>query len=348
MYTEILSAHGLTVTQWEKDIYEEYIGQLGWKHYMGTSEDAIIQVKEDLTKEKGDKLTFGIAGKMVGGHVTGNNKGIGNEGDMEFFDDQITVDNDRQVIKIEDIPMSQQRAQFNVLLKAKAALKVKAREALDDAITVGMSDNSEGKVQGRYLYGAADSNYNATHATALLAIDNTADKLTVNMISIGKRKAQIPANGATTKMRPMMVKTGKDYEEWFCFKAHPYAVRDLVDSDAAWKNAQLNIPPGNRDSSPLFKGSTFKGAWNGVLIYEYERLILESSTIQVAHNLLLGAQAFGLAWAQRSKFGEEEADLGHDVSYELHEIRGMKKLVFNRSSAHDHGITHIFSAAVAD
>jgi len=348
MYTEILSSHNLTVTQWEKDIYEEYIGQLMWKNYMGTSEDSIIQVKEDLMQKKGDKIRFGIAGKVIGGHVTGNNKVIGNEGRMEFYDDEIVVDNDRQSVKFEDVPMSNQRAMFDVLLKGKAGLKMKSREALDDAVTAAFSVTTEGRVQGRYLYGAADSNYNATHATALLAVDNTADQLSVRMLSVAKRKAQIPLNGATTKMRPMRVKIGKDYEEWFCFKGHPFAIRDMVDNDAAWKNAQLNIPPGSRDDSPLFKGSTFKGAWNGVLIYEYERLLLESSTIQVAHNLLLGAQALGLAWAQRSKFGEEETDVGHDVTYELHEIRGIKKLVFSRASEHDHGVVHVFSAAVAD
>jgi N4-gp56 family major capsid protein len=348
MYTEILSNHNLTVTQWEKDLYEEYIGQLMWKHYMGTSEDAIIQVKEELMRLKGDKIRFGIAGKVIGGHVTGNAKVIGNEGRMEFYDDEITVDNDRQSVKFEDVPMSNQRAMFDVLMKGKAGLKIKAREALDDGITVALSNTSEGRVQGRYLYGSADSNWNATHASALAAIDNSADKLSVRMLSIAKRKGQIPLNGATTKMRPMRVKVGKDYEEWFCFKGHSFAIRDMVDDDAAWKNAQLNIPPGSRDDSPLFKGSTFKGAWNGVLIYEYDRLLLEASTMQVAHNLLLGAQACGLAWAQRSKFGEEEADVGHDVTYELHEIRGIKKLVFSRASEHDHGVVHVFSAAQAD
>lgn len=347
-FTEILTSHNLSVTQWEKGIFKEYTGDLDWARYAGTSENAIIQFKEDLMTKKGDTLRYGIAGQVVGGHVTGNNKVIGNEGSMEFFEDRVTVDNDRQSVKMEDVPMSNQRVMFDVLMQAKAGLKIKAREALDDGITVALSNTGEGRVRGRYLYGAADANYDATHATALLAIDNAADQLTVRMLSIAKRKAQIPGNGATTKVRPMRVKHGKESEEWFCFKGHPYAIRDMVDNDAAWKNAQLNIPPGNRDNSPFFKGSTFKGAWNGVLIYEYERLILESSTIQVAHNLMLGAQACAVGWAMRSKFGEEEADVGHDVTYELHEIRGIKKLVFNRSSEHDHGVVHIFSAAVAD
>jgi hypothetical protein len=73
-----------------------------------------------------------------------------------------------------------------------------------------------------------------------------------------------------------------------------------------------------------------------------------ASSIQVSHGLLLGAQAAAVVWGQRSKFGEESADLGHTKIYELHEIRGIQKLVFNRSTPEDNGVVHIFTSAVAD
>ena len=62
------------------------------------------------------------------------------------------------------------------------------------------------------------------------------------------------------KVRPMRVQNGKNYEEWFCFAGHTYALRDMFDSDAAWKNAQLNIPPQSNQNSPIFSGSSFKGS----------------------------------------------------------------------------------------
>ena len=81
--------------------------------------------------------------------------------------------------------------------------------------------------------------------------------------------------------------------------------------------------------------------------------MLETNTnsVQCAHNLLLGAQAGAVVWGQRSKFGEEFSDIGHDVSYETHEIRGVDKLYFTRTdgaTAEDHGMIHVFTAAVAD
>ena len=186
-----------------------------------------------------------------------------------------------------------------------------------------------------------------THATALQNIDNTADQLTASMISVAKRKALIPVN-ATAMVRPMRTKMGKSYEEWFCFVGHPLSIRDLTENDAAFRNAQLLLPPGNRQDSVLFQGRSFKGSWNGVLVYEFDRLSLVSSTIQCSHNFLLGAQAAAVVWGQRSKFGEEESDVGHDRTYELHEIRGISKLYFDRGTPEDHGYVHVFAAAVAD
>ena len=111
--------------------------------------------------------------------------------------------------------MSQQRTSFDVLKQARNALEDEFAKDLDNAITVAfMGDLSTGRLQGRYLYGAVDSNYNATHATATANIDNTADQFLSGIVSVAKRKAKIPIN-ATNKIRPMRVKMGKATEEWF-------------------------------------------------------------------------------------------------------------------------------------
>src|SRR4030067_650353 len=72
--------------------------------------------------------------------------------------------------------------------------------------------------------------------TALTSIDGTNDVLTAAMIDICKRKATIPVN-ATAKIRPMMVKVGKNFEEWFVFVGHTYAIRALSNSDGGFRNA---------------------------------------------------------------------------------------------------------------
>ena len=346
MFIEVLTGNGLTVEQWEDSIFSEYIGMLQSKKFMGTGTDAMIQVKEDLVKKAGDAITIGLRGRVAGGLVTGNAKAIVNEGTLSFFNQRITIDNVRRAVKFEDIPMSQKRTMFNVLSEGKSALEDEFAVDFDDDVITALTDTASGRVRGRYLYGAVDSNWNATHATALTNIDATNDILSTNMIGIAKRKALIPVN-ATAKIRPVRFKMGKDFEQWFVLWAHTYALRDLINNDAAWRNRELNLTPAGT-GSVLFSGSAFKGAWEGVMVYENERLPLISSTIQATHNLLMGAQAAAVCWGQRVKFNEEEADFGHDVSYELHEIRGIQKLVFSRATQEDNGVVHLFSAAVAD
>jgi N4-gp56 family major capsid protein len=346
-YTEILTDNGLTMEQWDNDIFEEYLQQLWWKNLMSAGTNSVLQVKEELMKQPGDAITIGLRSQLQGGLVTGRNKGIGNEGRIEFYNQRITIDNVRHLVKFEDVPMTQKRVGFDVLKQGKDALKEKAQHRLEDEITTALADTTLGRVRGRYLYGATDANWNANHATALTAIDDTNDKLTTAVIDIAKRKALIPVN-ATAKVRPFRTMSGKSFEEWYSFVGHTYAIRDLVTNDAAFRNLQLLMPPSDRSGNALFSGSSYKGQWNGTLIYEYDRIPLVSSTIQCAHNFLLGAQALAVVWGQRSKFGEEESDVGHDVTYETHEIRGISKLVFSRATPEDQGLINVFTAAVAD
>lgn len=355
-FTEILTSQGITVKQWDADINKRYLRQLFWNRFMSPSMNSPIQVKADLTKTKGDAITFNIASEIVGGVHTGSAKVAGNEGVMYFAPFQVGVDNDNVSVRVENIPMSEQRAAFGVLKEARDGLARKRAQRTDDRITMALSDMSTGRVQGRYVYGADPaSNWNATHATALANVDNTDDKLTTTIFGTAKEYAKIPTN-ATGKIRPMMVKDSDEndgFQEWFLFAAHTYAVRDMVRLDAVWKQPMLLIPPMANKNSVLFTGSSFKGAYDGVLVHEWEGVGLEtnSNSVVCAHNLFLGAQACCLAWAQYSRFKEELDNYEEDAGYKLHEINGVKKVVYdfnavNGETNEDYGVIHVFTSAV--
>lgn len=351
-YVEVLHANGLTQTQWEKSIFKEYLQHTRWKLFASTGSDAIIQIKENLMKESGDSITIGLRGRLVGGRVDGAAKGAGNEGTLSFYNQNITVDMYRRLVKMENVAMSNQRVSFDVLVQAKEALEDEVAIDFDDDITDALTVVSTGHVQGRYLYGSLEANYSATHATGLSAVDSTTDMLTTRLIARAKRKALHPLNAAA-KIRPVRVKVGKNQEEWFVFMGQTYAIRDLTENDAAWQNKLLNLTPqASMSDSPFFTGSFFKGSHEGVLIYEQDSLPLEvglgAGSIDVAHNLFLGAQAGAVCWAQRSKFAEDDMDVHHDRIYEISEIRGIAKLLFNRTTPEDNGIIHVFTSAVAD
>lgn len=359
-YTEITTnANTAQVSQekWNDECHREYVGKLMMKWLMGSGQDSVLRVVEDLTKKGGDAITERYASAQSGGTVRGNAKGKGNEGSMSFYAQRFTVDNVRSLHKIEDVPMTEKRVSFSVKEEAKYALSTKHAATFDDDIVAMLCDADAGRVRGRYLYGAADSNWNATHATALTAIDNTADQLTSAMIDVAKRKAVIKGTGVSQKVNPTKIKNGMRYEEWFMFLGHTYAIRDLVNSDAVFRNNQLLLPPQANSDSIYFTGSHFKGSWSGVLIYEYDRLPLVSSTIQCAHNVLLGAKAGVVAWGQRTKWTDETDDMGHDYIAEFHDIRNklvtgssnnLKSVYNDGTNSHDYGIVNVFSAALAD
>ena len=84
-YTEVLTSASIAASQWDEEIFAEYIGMMWWKNVMGTSQNAIIQIKEDLIKKPGDAITVNLRGLMVGGKVVGNATGVGNEGKVDFL-----------------------------------------------------------------------------------------------------------------------------------------------------------------------------------------------------------------------------------------------------------------------
>lgn len=348
-YVEILNSHGITQKQWDTKVYYEYIRMAFWSLFIGKGEMSVIQLKTDLSKDKGDSLVFELVGELEGGVVEGNATGIGNEGSFQIYTDSISVDNVRILVRLDDIPMSVKRSGLPLLNIAKGRIARRAKVKFDGDITTALTNTAEGRVRDRYLYGEKDSNWNATHITALTAVDDTADQLTLKSISKAKRKATSPQTADVPKIMPTMVRgNAKTLEEWYMYIAHDRAIRDLVENDATFTNRQLNIPPEPNRSNILFTGRHFKGSHDGVLIYEYEGIPLVSSTIVCSHNLLLGAQAAAYAVGQNSKYAQEGIDLGHSMRAEIHEIRGIQKLVFNESNAQDHGVVHHFTAAVAD
>lgn len=353
-YSFIASDHALAVKTWQDKLTSEYLDHTFWMRFAGMGDTNIIDVKEDLTKKKGDRIRFSIRSEIAGGRVIGATQGEGNEGSIEYYDFYVDVDENRQLVKKEHTVISNQRVAFDLMADVRPALTDKNRFNLEDDITTAMTTVGSERVRGRYLYGATDSNWNATHATALQNIDNTDDKQSTTMIEDAKLKAEIPTV-AHAKIRPWMVKSGPQlgYQEWYVYVMHPYCARDMVRNDASWKNAQLNIPPQTNMQSPIFTGSSFKGSWEGVLLYSWPRIPLISSTIVVAHNLFLGAQAGCLAWAMHPKFGHETKDVGHTQIFETDEIRGIKKVVWDRNTVNgsisneDNAIVNVFAAAVA-
>ncbi|MFQ5509351.1 MAG: DUF4043 family protein [Leptospirillia bacterium] len=66
------AASGLTVQQWDDAFFTEYVRASRFSRYMGGHENAVIHVKENLTKQQGDRITFALVHDLAGTGTSGN------------------------------------------------------------------------------------------------------------------------------------------------------------------------------------------------------------------------------------------------------------------------------------
>lgn len=356
------AATGLTVQQWDDKFFMEYIGWNKYAKYFGTSENSIIQVKEDLTKKSGDSITFALVNRLTGAGVTGSSTLEGNEEAMDSRSHKLTVDQLRNAVRVSVL-----QEQFSAISLRNAAKPVlmdwmmetvrdEVTEALGSILGVAYGSATEGNKDiyitdnnDRNLFGEALANYSAgDHSASLLNIDNTDGKLDAPMIDLAKRRAKL----ADPQIRPIRVREAGD-EEWYVLLCNPLCFRDL--------RADTTILQADREArargtnNPLFTGGDL--LYSGVIIREIEQIAVDAGAgagaIDVAPNYLCGAQAVGVGYAMRSNTVEEVFDYSDKKGVAVREIRGIEKLQFGSGAGDtddlkDHGVFTIWAAAVGD
>lgn len=363
MAATIGTNHAAAQTQWLDTLLQRHVNNNSFAPLFGTGDDAVIRVM-NVPNKAGDTFNVHFTDHIANSEwVTGDTALTGIADSMSI--DSVSINRERVARKIENFADSQQRTIVDlerelVMPKLEVALNSRVQYNLVSALT----DTSAGRSQARYLYGAVESNYNSTHATALANVDATNDKLNLSLISRAKRKAMLGGAGVG-KMKPASIKMrdGRYNVQNFILLAHSYAVRDLK-ADTNTLN-RLNY----RESQDfdVINGAAFVGMWDGVLIYEmFDDGMIASgagaSSIDVAHNLFLGAgaavQAYGkvnvpakasnviVSTKKNAMVTSEVTDHAGDVEYGLTTVMGSKKLV--NSSSEDNGVIHLFTSGAAD
>ena len=125
-------ATGLVVQQWEDSFFKAYIHDGGFTSLMGTDENAVIQMKEDLTKKKGESINIALLGKLTNQATTGTDTLEGNEEDLATRSMRIYVDKRRNAVRVAE--MSEQRSAIDLREGGRVALKDWAIEDTRDLI----------------------------------------------------------------------------------------------------------------------------------------------------------------------------------------------------------------------
>jgi N4-gp56 family major capsid protein len=355
-----VAATGLTVKQWDDKFFTEYLQDNAFARYMGTDENSIIQVKEDLKKKVGDAIHFALVNRLTQDAVIDNSLLVGNEERMDNRSHRLTIHQRRNAVVIP--AFENQKSAIDLRQAAKSILKDWTMEDTRDMIITALGDingvpyATATEVQkdawlvdnaDRVLFGSLKSNNSANdHSASLANIDNTADKLSTDALSLMKRMAL----SASPKIRPVTVEGGRRY---FVAFAGNLTFRDLQKSTAMQNAMRETII--KMQAIKLFEGGDVE--WDGIIVHEVDDIPVYAGVgaggIDVSPVYLCGAQAMGMGWAKRWQTIEDSTDYEDKQGIAVRGWYDVDKLTFGTGAAdtddlQQHGVVTGYFAAVAD
>lgn len=344
------------VSQWEDKYFVEYVRDNLFSPYMGTTENAVIQVLDKLTNNAGGDATISLVGRLTGAGVSGNTKLEDAEEDMGNYGHKIEVEYARNGVLITD--REQQRTTIQLLNAARTVLMNwsldHTRDLTIDALrAVGTADGENidydtaseankdawlGNNLDRILFGDALGNTSGTdHSASLLAV-TAAMTMSAAIVSLAKRLAK----KADPHIRPTRVNGS---EEWFVMFHNSNSFRDLK-NDSVMQSANREAWTRGR-TNPIFRDGDL--LYDGVINREIPEIpsygAVGATTAEVGGSYLCGAQAIGVEYATRWATAQESRDYGFRNGVAVGADYGIEKLFYQTSQ---NGIVTVYTGAADD
>jgi N4-gp56 family major capsid protein len=324
--TSFATGNALTKKLHDEKLFRDARIASYFSKFMGKGSDALVQEKTQLTKSKGDQITFGIRMRLTGAGVTSGQTLEGNEEKLTTHDYSVSLEQYRHAVR-DNGELDRQRAMFDVDSESRTALKDWGSEKIDTLCFTQVLATPT-RVFYRDNSGAVATT--ATAATAKAALDATNSKITPKLLDFTKAWALTGGNRSQTPLRPVKI-NGKNY---FVFLAHPDVFYDLR-QDSTWSQSvreALERSPKN----PLFSGAY--GVWNGMILHEHEGHTGLASMIDTnggggnvpwAKCSLMGAQSLVWAWGKRGKMVSETFDYQEEHGFAWSMMAAVGKPKFN-------------------
>jgi len=312
-----------------QEINREFVRENMFSPYQGTGLTAIIRMRQEL-KSGGEDMNIPLVTRLTGAGVATETL-VGNEEKIDNYGMRVRIEWARHAVVT--IKSEQHKDSADIFGEAKPLLSDWGKELQRDELIAALmalpsetlpassggvrvngiqydlataaqrntwnADNSD-----RVLYGAATSNFNATHATALATIDTVNDKFTATNLSLLKRIAM----NANPRIRPHRTEDG--YEHFVAF-AGTNAFRDLkISLETINKDARP------REGSGVSKNPIFQDGdqiYDGVIVRcvpEISQFVTNvwttlltagTTSARVEPVFLCGQQAAVFAWGQMAK-----------------------------------------------
>lgn len=319
--TAFATGNALTKKLWDEKLFRDIVKMSYWSKFEAENSSALVHVKTNLEKSKGDKETFGLRMRLTGSGITSGQTMENNEEKLVTYTDDVTLEQYRHAVRDEG-EMDRKRAVFDISVEAEQAIKDWGAEKIDQLKFDAMFAAAT-KVM--YLDSSGDPKSTTSFALAKAQLNATNSKLTPELISAIKTNAMTGGARSYVPLRPIKVDGG----EYFVLLVHPDAMFDLKRSTEfaqALREAEVRGP-----KNPLFKNAT--AVWDNVVIHEHENVTIGTdgggSTVPFSYGAFMGAQALIWAWGKRPQIVKETFDYGDEEGYCWKMIGGVTKPQFN-------------------
>lgn len=328
----------LAVKRWSETLMKEALKQTFAMQFMGTDSGSLIQIKTELNKAAGDRITFGLRQQLTGSGVQGDGTLEGNEEQLVTYSQNLTIDQLRHAVRSGG-QMSQQRVPFSIREEAKDGLVDWWSDRIDKWLfnqICGLSTETDVRATGMQAAVAPDSGhqvYPGAEAAEASLSATTANRFSLTLID----KAVERAKTATNRLRPIRVGSKDMYVAFL----HPYQVTSMRTNTNTGQFLDIQkaaMAGGNATDNPIFTGAL--GVYNNVILYESIRVPLvvgaTAGTSDVARAVLCGAQAacigFGKGYGKNTfSWNEELFDYENQLGVAGGCIGGLVKTRFNGS-----------------
>ena len=341
-----LTSDTLTVKRWAKEMFASFMQECWFMRCASREDSATIYLLDNLTKNSGDSITFGVSNLLSGAGTLDFNTLTGKEERPTTYGDSLFVHELAHAVLLVG-PISIQRVLFDMRKIGRNRLADWNAARADHAVANQVGSQvqiSDTRYTGLQAATAPSPNAAATPASRQIVAPyggtntNAASLTSSQTMDIRLTDVAIRwAKSITAGIRPMQVAGRKIYLEIM----HPSQVTDMrtSTSQGQWLDLEKSaMMGGDVGDNPVWWEAI--GMYHNTLFHENARVpnAVNNAGAVVADTkraIFMGAQAAVLAFGRypgessRFRWLEELMDFARQLGIGTSSIWGVKKVIFN-------------------
>lgn len=336
---------------WSSKLYYDLVYRTALSPLIGESENSIICLKNETSKEAGDQVTWALMKELEGEGFSEGEVATGNGESLSRYSDSLVINELGHVV---DIPnkgraIDAQRVPYDLRAAARWGLRTwKAKRMAETFFkhVCGYTPEDRPKFRGFNAI-TAPTRHIFVDATGPTVNDGDEDIVSADVFDLQYIDyARELAESSDSPVRPINIEgvgsDGRDINGGrYVMYLHPYQVTDLRTntSTGQWQDIQKAAMQGGQiTKNPIYTDAL--GEYNNVILKKAKEVTqgVNSSSGEaiatVRRSVLLGAQACGLGFGKGSgastyAWNEELIDHKRRLEVSIMSMFGMKKTVYD-------------------